>query len=42
MTDAAGQTTTLTYNAAGQPLTVTNAKGETTTSAYDDDGRLSA
>jgi RHS repeat-associated protein len=40
VTDAAGQTTTMTYNAAGQVLTVTNAKLETTTSAYDTDGRL--
>jgi len=35
VTDAAGQTTTMTYNAAGQPLTVTNAKSETTTYTYD-------
>jgi len=35
VTDAAGQTTTMTYNAAGQPLTVTNAKNETTTYAYE-------
>jgi YD repeat-containing protein len=34
VTDAAGQTTTFTYNAAGQALTVTNAKSETTTYAY--------
>ncbi|MCC7124014.1 MAG: RHS repeat protein [Acidobacteria bacterium] len=35
VTDAAGQTTTTTYNTAGQPLTVTNAKSETTTYTYD-------
>lgn len=35
ITDAAGQTTTLTYNTAGQPLTVTNALLETTTIIYD-------
>jgi len=34
-TDAGGQTTTLTYNARGQALTVTNAKNETTTNTYD-------
>jgi YD repeat-containing protein len=34
VTDAAGQTTATTYSAAGQPLTVTNAKNETTTYAY--------
>jgi YD repeat-containing protein len=34
-TDVAGQSTTTTYNAAGQPLTVTNAKSETTTFVYD-------
>lgn len=39
VTDA-GQTTTLTYNAGGQVLTVTNARSETTTSTYDADGRL--
>lgn len=39
-TDAAGQTTTTTYNAAGQVLTVTNSKSETTTSAYDTDGYM--
>jgi YD repeat-containing protein len=33
VTDAAGQTTTFTYNTAGQVLAVTNAKG-------DDDRRL--
>ena len=38
ITDAAGQTTTFTYNAAGQVLTVTNAKSETTTYAYDTAG----
>jgi RHS repeat-associated protein len=40
VTDAAGQTTTLTYTAAGQVLTSTNAKQETTSYAYDTDGRL--
>jgi RHS repeat-associated protein len=35
ITDAAGQSTTITYNAAGQVLTLTNAKSETTTYAYD-------
>ena len=35
ITDAAGQDTTMTYNAAGQPLTVTNAKNETTTYTYE-------
>jgi RHS repeat-associated protein len=39
-TDAAGQTTTMSYNAAGQVLTATNAKNETTTTTYDADGRL--
>jgi YD repeat-containing protein len=34
ITDAAGQPTSITYNTAGQPLTVTNAKGETTTYGY--------
>jgi YD repeat-containing protein len=34
ITDSAGQTTTYTYNTAGQVLTVTNAKSETTTYAY--------
>jgi RHS repeat-associated protein len=40
VTDAAGQATTITYNAAGQVLTSTNAKQETTSYAYDTDGRL--
>jgi YD repeat-containing protein len=40
ITDAAGQTTTITYNAAGQPLTVTNAKSEVTTYVYNTDGDL--
>jgi YD repeat-containing protein len=40
ITDAAGQTTTMTYNAAGQVQTVTNPKLDTTTSAYDAEGRL--
>src|SRR5262249_29410300 len=35
LTDAAGQTTTLTYNAAGQLLTSTNPKSETMTSVYE-------
>jgi YD repeat-containing protein len=35
VTDAAGQTTTLTYNARGQVLTTTNARDETTTNTYD-------
>ena len=35
MKDASAQETVLTYNAVGQPLTVTNAKNETTTLAYD-------
>jgi RHS repeat-associated protein len=38
VTDAAGQTTTTTYNAAGQVLSVTNAKSETTTVTYDSEG----
>jgi RHS repeat-associated protein len=38
ISDAAGQVTTLTYNASGQVLTVTNAKSETTTYGYDSDG----
>ncbi|HLJ91396.1 MAG TPA: RHS repeat-associated core domain-containing protein [Candidatus Angelobacter sp.] len=40
VTDAAGQTTTTTYNSFGQPLTVTNPKGEATTLAYDPNGFL--
>jgi YD repeat-containing protein len=40
ITDAAGQTTTVTYTAAGQVLTTTNAKAETTTYGYAPDGRL--
>ena len=35
ITDAAGQTTEITYNSFGQPLTVTNPKNETTTFAYE-------
>ena len=42
MTDAAGETTMFTYNAAGQILTVTNALSETTTYAYDTDGYLTS
>jgi RHS repeat-associated protein len=40
MTDAAGQTSMVTYNAFGQVLTVTNPKNETTTNAYDSAGYL--
>jgi len=40
VTDAAGQTTTFTHNAAGQVLTSTNARQETTTYTYDTNGRL--
>jgi RHS repeat-associated protein len=40
VSDAAGQTTTLTYNAFGQVLTSTNAKSETTTLVYNADHRL--
>ena len=39
-TDAAGKTTTFTYNAAGQILTVTNPLTERTTYAYDTYGYL--
>lgn len=39
-TDAAGQITTATYNAAGQVLAMTNAKSETTTYGYDSNGYL--
>lgn len=39
-TDQAGQSTTFTYDAAGQILTTTNAKGETATYTYDADGYL--
>src|SRR5262249_40282900 len=35
ITNAAGQATMFTYNSNGQVLTVTNAKNETTTYAYD-------
>jgi RHS repeat-associated protein len=42
VTDAAGQTTTLTSTATGEVATVTNARGETTTYAYDGDGRLTS
>jgi RHS repeat-associated protein len=41
ITDAAGQSTTSTYNAAGQVLESTNAKQETTTYGYDGNGRIS-
>jgi RHS repeat-associated protein len=40
LTDAAGQTITLTYNGAAQVLTSTNAKQEVTTYSYDANGRL--
>ena len=46
VTDAAGETTTYTYNAAGQVLTVTTperdgiTENRTTTSVYDTDGYL--
>jgi YD repeat-containing protein len=40
ITDAAGQTTTNTYNVRGQLLTMSNPKGETTTFTYDVDGYL--
>jgi RHS repeat-associated protein len=39
-TDAAGQTTTNSYNGFGQPLTITDPLGETTTMAYDVNGYL--
>ena len=42
VTDAAGQTTTLTYNAAGQVLTSTSPRSETTTYAYDTLGFLTS
>jgi RHS repeat-associated protein len=42
MTDPAGETTTFTYNAAGQVLTVTNTLSETTTYAYNTDGYLTS
>jgi RHS repeat-associated protein len=38
ITDAAGQTSTMTYNANGQLLTSTNSKNETTTYTYDTNG----
>lgn len=40
--DAAGQVTTLTYNSAGQVLTVTNPRQETTTYSYDENGNVSS
>jgi RHS repeat-associated protein len=40
--DAAGQTTTVSYNSAGQVLTVTNAKQETTTFEYTPQGYLTS
>ena len=42
VTNAAGQVTTSTYNAAGQVLTRSNALNETTTFAYDAGGLLAA
>jgi RHS repeat-associated protein len=39
-TDAAGQTTSYSYNSFGQPLTITNPKGEVTTMAYNPQGYL--
>ena len=42
ITAASGQTTTVTYNGAGQLLTVTNPKEETTTYGYDTDGYLTS
>ena len=42
LTDAAGETTVFTYNAAGQVLAVTNPLSETTTYAYDADGYLTS
>src|SRR5207245_1110591 len=41
-TDPSGQTTTNTYNAHGQVLTITDAKNETTTFAYDTNGFLNS
>jgi RHS repeat-associated protein len=38
---AAGQLTTSSFNAAGQVLSVTNARNETTTYVYDTEGRVS-
>jgi RHS repeat-associated protein len=40
MIDGAGETSTFTYNAAGQMTTSTNPKNETTTYSYDTDGYL--
>jgi RHS repeat-associated protein len=39
-TDASGQTTTYTYNGAGQIATITNARKEKTTFSYDGNGYL--
>lgn len=39
-TDAAGQTSSFTYNAAGQILSATDAQGNTSTFAYNPDGYL--
>lgn len=35
ITDAAGESTAITYNSFGQPLTITNPKSETTTFTYE-------
>ena len=40
ITDAAGQTTTISYNTFGEPLSVTDALGNTTTYSYDGNGYL--
>ena len=40
--DAAGQTTTFTYNAVGQVLTTTNPRQETTSLGYDTNGYLTS
>lgn len=40
-TDAAGQTTTYTYNAVGQLTSVTNPLNQTTSYQYDPQGNLS-
>src|SRR5581483_8423051 len=42
ITDAAGQTTHITYNAAGQPSIVTDPLGNSTTLNYDTFGRLTS
>ena len=40
--DALGNRTTYTFDAAGQQVAVTNARGYTSTNVYDSDGRTSA